>query len=69
MEEKRIKQRRHFTPPTRFPLHTQNGNIIVSDRRRLATRRLNDIKVEELSYSEFIAALRWGSLRRMDHPH
>ena len=69
MKDRRTRQRRNFTLATRFPVRTQSGKVIVSDRRRLATRRLNDIKVEELGYSEFIAALRWGRLRRMDQSY
>ena len=69
MENRISKQLRNFSLATRFPVRTHNGNVIVSDRRRLATRRLNDIKVEELGYSEFIAQLRWGHLRRIDQKH
>ena len=57
MKNRRIKEHRIFTAITQFPLLTQQGNSIISDRRRLPTRRINDIKVEELSYRDFIAIL------------
>jgi hypothetical protein len=47
MVEKRTKRRRQFITITRFPLSTQVGVLIVSERRRLPTRRLNDIEVKK----------------------
>jgi hypothetical protein len=57
-KDRRTKERRKFASVTRFPLRTQEGNSLVSDRRRRPTRRLNDIEVREISYQEFFAALR-----------
>ena len=53
MVEKRTKRRRQFIPITRFPLSTQAGELIGSERRRLPTRRLNDIEVKEIPYEDF----------------
>ena len=55
MVEKREKHRRHYEPVTQFPLHTRRGYLIPSERRRLPTRRLNDIEVEEITIEEFIS--------------
>ena len=55
MVEKREKHRRHYEPVTEFPLHTRRGDLIPSERRRLPTRRLNDIEVEEITIQEFIS--------------
>lgn len=57
MVEKREKHRRRFIPVTRFPLNTQSGDLISSERRMLPTRRVNDIQVKELSCLDFIAGL------------
>jgi len=57
MVEKREKHRRHYKSVTRFPLHTYRGDLVTSERRRLPTRRVNDIKVEELDCEGFIAKL------------
>ena len=57
MVEKRKIQRRQYIPISRFPLHTRMGELVTSERRRLPTRRLNDIQVEELSYLELLANL------------
>jgi len=57
MVEKREKHRRHYKPSTRFPLHTLGGDLITSERRRLPTRRVNDIEVKELSYKDFLSEL------------
>jgi len=58
MVEKREKHRRHYEPITRFPIHTPRGDLIASERRRLPTRRVNDIEVKELSCLDFISGLR-----------
>jgi hypothetical protein len=57
MVEKRRIRRRQYIPVTRFPLRTPMGDLITSDRRRLPTRRLNDIDVKEISIDEFISGL------------
>jgi hypothetical protein len=56
--EKREKHRRRFIPVTRFPLRTTRGGLIPSERRRLPTRRLNDIQVKEINIDEFISGMR-----------
>ena len=66
MINRRSKERRKHIYITQFPMRTRQGNVIVCEHRRLPTRRLNDIKVEELSYSEFIAQLRWGGFGGID---
>jgi len=55
MVEKRRIHRREFIPFSRFPLYTLRGELVKSERRRLPTRRLNDIQVEELSCPDFLA--------------
>jgi len=52
------RHRRRLIPVTRFPLRTQTGDLIVSERRMLPTRRLNDIEVREISCEDFISQLR-----------
>ncbi|MFN2105123.1 MAG: hypothetical protein ACK2UJ_09635, partial [Candidatus Promineifilaceae bacterium] len=58
MVEKREKHRRHYEPVTQFPLHTRRGDLITSERRKLPTRRVNDIQVKEITIDEFISGLR-----------
>jgi len=58
MTEKRTGHRREYKSVTRFPLNSQRDGLILSERRRLPTRRLNDIEVKELSYQDFISELR-----------
>jgi len=58
MVEKREKHRRRFIPVTRFPLHTPRGDLITSERRRIPTRRVNDIEVKEISFDDFVSRLR-----------
>ena len=58
MVEKREKHRRHYKLITQFPLLTPKGDLVVSERRSLPTRRLNDIEVKELTCLDFIAGLR-----------
>ena len=55
MVEKREKHRRHYKPVTEFPLHDPKSGLVASERRRLPTRRLNDIEVEEITIEEFIS--------------
>jgi hypothetical protein len=57
MVEKRENHRRLFTPTTQFPFCNMRGEIIAFERRKLPTRRLNDIEVKELSYKEFLSEL------------
>jgi len=58
MVEKRRIHRRQYIPVTRFPLHTPRGDLVASERRRVPTRRLNDIDVKEISIDEFISGFR-----------
>ena len=57
MVEKRKKHRRHDIPITQFPLFTLSGDVIASERRKLPTKRLNDIEVKELSCVDYISEL------------
>jgi len=57
MVEKREKHRRLLTPTAQFSFCNMRGEFIVSERRRLPTRRLNDIEVKELSYKDLISEL------------
>ena len=57
MIEKREKLRRLLTPTVQFPFCTMRGEFIESERRRLPTRRVNDIEVKEISIDEFISGL------------
>jgi hypothetical protein len=57
MVEKREKHRRRFIPVTQFPLTTQRGDLITSDRRSLPTRRVNDIEVKEITCLDFTSGL------------
>ena len=58
MVEKRKMHRRQFIPFSQFPLHTRRGELVTSERRRLPTRRLNDIEVKEISLDDFVSGLR-----------
>jgi hypothetical protein len=55
MVEKREKHRRRFIPVTWFPLTTRRGDLITSERRRLPTRRVNDIQVKEIGLDDFVS--------------
>jgi len=55
MTGKRTKHRRKYKPVTLFPQHSQRDGLVLSERRRLPTRRVNDIEVKELSYQDFIS--------------
>ncbi len=57
MLEKRCNHRRQYIPTSRFPLNIPSGEIVLSERRMLPTRRVNDIEVKELSCQDFIAEL------------
>jgi hypothetical protein len=58
MAEKREKHRRQYRPITRFPLNSQRDGLVLSERRKLPTRHVNDIVVKELSCQDFISELR-----------
>ena len=51
MIERRQVQRRHYKAHTYFPMVDYRGEIIMSDRRHLSTRRANDISVEDVDSS------------------
>ena len=57
MVEKRGKHRRHYKPITLFPLNSKRDGLVLTERRRIPTRRLNDIEVKELSCLDFISGL------------
>jgi len=57
MIERRTASRRQEQASTVFPLYDQQHGIIESDRRRLPTRRINDILVEEVDCSDFLAEI------------
>ena len=57
MVERREKHRRLVIPTAQFPFCTMRGEFIESERRRLPTRRLNDIEVKEISLDEYISGL------------
>ena len=57
MIEKREQHRRLLAPTTQFPFCTMRGELIESERRRLPTRRVNDIEVQEITIEEFISGL------------
>ena len=57
MIERRAVHRRHDQTRTNFPLFDQRREIVMSDRRRLPTRRVNDILVEELDCSDFLSEI------------
>jgi hypothetical protein len=58
MVEKREKHRRLLIPTTQFPFCIMRGDFIVSERRRIPTRRANDIEVKEISLDNHISDLR-----------
>ena len=49
MLERRKIHRRHYEQFTTFPLYSRKGDLVISERRKLPTRRVNDIYVEELA--------------------
>jgi hypothetical protein len=57
MVVKREKYRRHYKPVTQFPLSSKKDGMVLYERSRLPTRRLNHIEVKELSCLDFIAGL------------
>ena len=56
MEEKRVIQRRRYGAANAFPFTDTSGCVVIFDRSRLADRRLNNLKLEELE-AEIISAL------------
>jgi len=58
MVERREKHRRLVIPTAQFPFCNMRGEFIVSERRRIPTRRLNDIAVKEISFDDFISGMR-----------
>jgi hypothetical protein len=57
MVDKRVNHRRLLTPTTQFPFCTMRGEFIVSERRRLPTRRVNDIEVKEICLDDYMSEL------------
>ncbi len=57
MVEKRKNHRRIYKPRTDFPLNSRGGELVTSERRKLPTRRVNDIEVREISCLDFISEL------------
>jgi hypothetical protein len=57
MTEKRTRHRREYKTVTRFPLNSERDGLVLSERGRIPTRRVNDIQVKELSYQDFISEL------------
>ena len=57
MKDRRVSKRRKYIPTTLFPLHAWGGELVVSERRFLPTRRVNDIMVKELGCLDFISGL------------
>jgi hypothetical protein len=58
MIEKRNIHRRQYHPFTQFPLYSQTDGLVLSERRTLPTRRVNDIEVEEISCEDFVSKWR-----------
>ena len=58
MVEKRELHRRLLIPTTQFPFCTMRGGFIVCERRRIPTRRVNDIEVKEISLNDYISDVR-----------
>ena len=57
MVEKREKHRRHYKPITQFPLNSERDGLVLSERRRIPTRRLNDIEAKEISLDDYFSEL------------
>ena len=58
MKERRKTHRRNDRNTPYYPIRDGDGVLVDSDRRRLPTRRLNDIGVTEITCSEFISGMR-----------
>lgn len=54
MNERRIKAQRRWEPEAEFPLRDSSGYTVISDRRRVADRRLENISFEDrmIGFSE-----------------
>ena len=57
MQERRKIERRINQQACVFPLLTSRGEVVESDRRILADRRLDNISVEEISCEDFISEI------------
>ena len=57
MQERRKIERRINQQARIFPLLTSRGEVVESDRRVLADRRLDNISVEEISCEDFISEI------------
>ena len=57
MIERRKTHRRNYRKIPYYPIRDGDGILVDSDRRRLPTRRLNDISVTEITCSEFISGM------------
>jgi len=53
MIERRKVQRRRYRAHTAFPANDHKGNLILSDRRIVPTRRAYDISIDESSSNQF----------------
>jgi hypothetical protein len=58
MKERRKTHRRNYRKTTGYPMRDGDGILVASDRRRLPTRRLNDIGVTEITCMEFISGMK-----------
>jgi len=58
MEEKRGIQRRRYGAANVFPFTDTSGCVVIFDRSRLADRRLNNLKLEELEADEISSVAR-----------
>ena len=57
MVEKRANHRRLLTPTSQVPFCTMRGEFLVTERRRLPSRRVNDIDVKEISLDDYMSEL------------
>lgn len=58
MKERRKTDRRNDRKTMGYPMRDVDGILVDSDRRRLPTRRLNDIGVTEITCMEFISGMK-----------
>lgn len=54
MNERRIKGQRRWEPEAEFPLKDSSGYTVISDRRQVADRRLENVSFEDrmIGFSE-----------------
>jgi len=57
MKDRRKTHRRNYREMSNYPMRDGEGLLVNTDRRRLPTRRLNDICVSEITCSEFISGM------------